>query len=363
MQLIYYLKNIIAFLLFKILMSLPIHNNRGKGNSILFVQLGRLGDVVLSTPIFASELFLNDNSKYYFLTEKYFKPLFESYRGKINLMYVDLRKYKWNIFYRVKILSELCRLSPQIVFNLSFTRVSVDDEVSIIAGAKGETFAFENNKNLKRLFAKNFEKYYSEIISVEDKDSIVNLTRLIHYGLKVKIKKCSIIFPGNNAVNSLFGGNYFVVSPIASRKIKEWNIKNYNELIKIICAKTGLKAVIVGKGKIKHLANIANVKNLVNKTTLKQAVFLIYRSSFFIGNDSGLLHISIALNKPSFGIIGCGEWGSIYPYDNGNKKVAFFFSTQDCCGCKWNCKFSAARCLQNVSPKFAAEKIISIINE
>ena len=45
-----------------------------------------------------------------------------------------------------------------------------------------------------------------------------------------------------------------------------------------------------------------NIISLIGKTTLSEVMEIIYCAQFYIGLDSGLMHIAVALNKPTFTI-------------------------------------------------------------
>ena len=70
------------------------------------------------------------------------------------------------------------------------------------------------------------------------------------------------------------------------------------------------QGIILG-GKIdwevaQEVQNLARAKliNLAGKTTLREAIYLISRCRLFISNDSGLMHISGALNIPTIALFG-----------------------------------------------------------
>ena len=59
-------------------------------------------------------------------------------------------------------------------------------------------------------------------------------------------------------------------------------------------------------------ANYPNVISFIGKTTLNDTMEIIYQSQYYIGLDSGLMHIAVALNKPTFTI-----WGASNPTQYG----------------------------------------------
>lgn len=96
---------------------------------------------------------------------------------------------------------------------------------------------------------------------------------------------------------------------------KNWDFEKWQALFKhlqIQAPKTTV--VLLGDNTELHLnskinsSNHPNVLSLIGKTSLSDTVDIIYHSQFYIGLDSGLMHISVALNKPTFTI-----WGASNP--------------------------------------------------
>src|SRR3972149_3279916 len=103
-------------------------------------------------------------------------------------------------------------------------------------------------------------------------------------------------------------------SPMHHRSLvdyRAWPEDRYMKLINEIFRLYKVKIIVLGdslsSGRLSdyliHSKN-PNVINAVGKTNIGQAAALIETSNLFISNDSGLLHVAIALQKPSIGIFG-----------------------------------------------------------
>jgi ADP-heptose:LPS heptosyltransferase len=90
-----------------------------------------------------------------------------------------------------------------------------------------------------------------------------------------------------------------------------WPLEHYAKLITELIAQYKATVIIIGDktesaiaaeivAKVQH----PNLLNAVGQTTIIQMVVLINNSDLFIGNDSGPLHIAIALKVPTIGIFG-----------------------------------------------------------
>ncbi len=92
---------------------------------------------------------------------------------------------------------------------------------------------------------------------------------------------------------------------------KNWPFENWLHLFKHLSNTT---IVLLGDATETHLNNainsreFPNVISLIGKTSLSEVMEIIYHSNNYIGLDSGLMHIAVALNKPTFTI-----WGASNP--------------------------------------------------
>jgi ADP-heptose:LPS heptosyltransferase len=364
MEFIYKVNNVLAFILFLIIKATcSVFYSRKKKNTgkrILFVNLGLLGDFIISTVLFANEEKYPTREEIYFLTDEKYYPLLGENSTQIKVRAVNKNKYKKNLFYRCSMLKKLLEKNFTEVYNLSFTRVSIDDEISIISAGKEKSYAFENNKNLNRIFNNAFERYYTGILKKQDQNDFNNIVNMLAEIFNAQINKRTKVFVKGNKPDIILG-HYFVVSPFSSSTIKEWGIKNYEKLAKKIISKYNLTCVILNeKPEQTLLDDFSEVLNLTGKTNIAEVAAIIKNASFFVGNDSGLLHLAKAAGVMSFGIVGGGVWGRIYPYAE-NGKCEYFYSRKDCFNCDWNCEYAEPYCLTEVKVDEVFEKVKDFI--
>lgn len=360
-----YINNILAICSYSILrlsFRLISRNYPKNKNNILFVNLGLLGDVIMSTILFVNENIINYEYDLTIITNEKYKELFSAYNGKINIVYINKEKYRKSFYYRLEMLNYLSKKNFDKVFNLSFGRLAIDDEISLVAGLNGETLAFAHNENLKRIFLSVFDNSYNMILTRNNSSDIKNFARLIPMISKEqnKIVFKTSIFSNNNALNENFNmrkNSYFVVAPFASQAIKNWPIKNYLEIIEKLNSELNLICVLVAENKYLKINSSKRIVNLMGKTSLADVITIINKSKFFIGNDSGLLHLAIAMEIPAFGIVGGGAFGRIYPYSEYDK-TAYFYSKRDCFNCDWICKYDKPYCLEDIDKNLILENIV-----
>ena len=108
-------------------------------------------------------------------------------------------------------------------------------------------------------------------------------------------------------LNNNIDKNYITIVPGAAWSQKQWSIENYNNLMTRLMKSFNATIVILGATNdiicdqiIKH----NRIINLKDKTSLRMAMGILKSSQHTIGSDTGLLHISEALDTPVTMILG-----------------------------------------------------------
>lgn len=103
--------------------------------------------------------------------------------------------------------------------------------------------------------------------------------------------------------------NYIALVPSAAYELKRWPIEYWDELIK----KNPDKKFVVLAGPddtfTEKLNNNPNVINYTGKTDLLQSAAIIEKADITITNDTGLLHFSEQLGKPTIALMGPAPFG------------------------------------------------------
>jgi hypothetical protein len=147
-----------------------------------------------------------------------------------------------------------------------------------------------------------------------------------------------------------------VCCPGSNMPSKIWSTERYIEVIRRAIRKyENVVFVLIGSENdvpigvaIESEVRSQNVVNLVGKTTIQEASYLISRSELFFGNDTGPMHIASLLGKPILSIFSArdqiGKW---YPL---GKKVIIKRSVVSCQGCMLvRCNRPEHYCLTSIS--------------
>lgn len=127
-------------------------------------------------------------------------------------------------------------------------------------------------------------------------------------------KKAAEIVPSGSPV--------LAIGPAAKAKVKTWPAENFIELIQRLIAPEGIfsnarVAVIAAPGEEGVAMPIFNSLpadcriDVIAKTDPVTAAAVLKRCSFYIGNDSGLMHMAAAMGVPTLGLFG-PSWPHMY---------------------------------------------------
>jgi len=136
---------------------------------------------------------------------------------------------------------------------------------------------------------------------------------------------------------------------------KEWFAESYARLIDLLAEKHGAECVLIGapNERSKSEEVIAKSKSgailAAGETSVGEALALLALCSGFAGNDSGSMHVSGALGKPTVGIYGSTRADRTGPL---GPKTKILYKQIECSPClKRTCKFGHYDCLKMITPE------------
>jgi lipopolysaccharide heptosyltransferase I len=126
-------------------------------------------------------------------------------------------------------------------------------------------------------------------------------------------EKISAILPGNE--------KFAAIIPGARWDTKRWSIEGYTQIAHRL-GELNLRPVLLGSPDEKPLcdqmesalAGGFDAINLAGKTNLAEMIAALARARLVIGNDSGPLHVAVALGKPAVSIYGPTSENFVGPY-------------------------------------------------
>ena len=144
---------------------------------------------------------------------------------------------------------------------------------------------------------------------------------------------------------------------------KKWPIKKWIDLANSI--QKSYQVVFVGLDSsfstAASEAGLNNCINLIGKTTLNDAIIILSQSTCVVSNDSGLMHVAAALDRPIVGIYGSSSPEYTPPLIENDKKI-IIYQNLSCSPCfERTCPLEHMNCLNNISVDSVKESISSLV--
>ena len=271
---------------------------------ILIISSNRLGDCILSSGLINYCKNQFDNCKITFICGKIPYDLFR-YHSQLNRVF-SLKKKKFSIHW--------FSLWYRVFFNI--WELVIDLRGSLIG-------FFLITKNI-RIYRKSklelqhqvvstsklvSNKIYNPCLNLTKSENKNSFSKNIRYLKKFKLIGVSA---STNWIGKQWPGEYF--TELIGRLKKEKKFRDY-------------KFIFLGSKQEKSDAELIcknfrneEVINFVGKFNLYEIYYVLKECNLFIGNDSGLMHFSAALNVPTIGLFGPSDIRQYRPW--GKKTIA-----------------------------------------
>jgi ADP-heptose:LPS heptosyltransferase len=153
---------------------------------------------------------------------------------------------------------------------------------------------------------------------------------------------------------SLQGKNFCLCSPAGTQNvaIKTWPHESFAETIVWLESERGIRCLVTGHrseaGCVEAVAELARRKGAQPEIWLGRdgdiplLAALLEAARFYLGNDTGPMHMAAAVGTPVIGIFGGGTWPRFIP--RGATSIAIA-GEMSCFGCVWDCIFGDAPCM------------------
>ncbi len=155
------------------------------------------------------------------------------------------------------------------------------------------------------------------------------------------------------------------INPGGNWPSRHWPLENFAKLIKLLLKEKECKIIITGSAKENNLASrlegLSNGKivNATGKTSVPQLIALIKRCNLYITNDAGPMHLAAILKRPLIAIFGPGDIIRYDPRRIFNKAVVFYNKIH-CAPCiKVSCR--RGECFEGINPEDVSQAALKLI--
>lgn len=313
-----------------------------KIKNILIINLGGVGDLLLSTPALRSLRKLYPRARLVLLTVPRSAQIMEDFPYLDELITFDFRNEESR---EMRTLLGIPQLIKVCLFLISLRGRKFDMLINMrtlasfggalkmafifyIIGAKyrvgrntdGRGF-FLSLKIPEKLFGKMHEGDYD-----------LQLVKLLGGEIDERKLELKINEEDNIYINDFFKKNsispediLIAVNPGAPWPSKRWPVENFAQVIERLSEKLKCIIIITGDSKEMEIAQRLNkltrARTIIStgKTNIKQFAALVKRCNLFITNDTGAMHVAAAMNTPMVAIFGPGYLDRYRPYGNPDR--------------------------------------------
>jgi predicted lipopolysaccharide heptosyltransferase III len=284
---------------------------------ILLIQLGDIGDVVLTTPTIKTLKENHPSGEIFILLRSHAGQLLEGYPlvDGVFLLNKEKRGLAEEIAYQKDLLSGLRRKGFELSIDL---RAGIRGAfISFLSGARLRIGRYRGDGRLWR------NRLFTHLVRPENElsqySAMHSLNMLVPFDLKIEDTHPELIATHEQerrAEEILREENLppdrpiLALHPFSRWGYKEWPLKNYAKLINHVCSRYKVSIIVTGsideRDRVSEIArmSISPVHNLAGKTSLGELTAILKKCSLLIGIDSAPMHIAAAVGTPTVIIFG-----------------------------------------------------------
>lgn len=147
---------------------------------------------------------------------------------------------------------------------------------------------------------------------------------------------------------------------------KIWPWERYAAVVRLLVEKQGLFPVIIGgredrEGGEKLLSKWGTGLCAAGELSVRESAALMEGARFYLGNDTGVMHLAAAVGKPCVGIFSSRDWPGIWePYGVGHKVLRF---EVPCSGCELMVCDKDLQCLRGIEVQQVYDACVAVLKE
>jgi predicted lipopolysaccharide heptosyltransferase III len=337
---------------------------------ILLIQLGDIGDVVLTIPSIRALKENHPHSRTFVLVRRTARELIEGLPWVEGVISVDKdkRKFSDEIIYQKDFLLRLRKRRFEVAIDLrTGTRGAI---LSMLSGARLRIGRHANDGRLWR------NRLFTHLVKPENEmeqySALHSLNILAPFNVTTKDISPELIVPkerekrAENIIKEeqvLPDEPLVALHPFSRWGYKEWPGENYVTVIDHLRSRYVVSIIITGsiheRERVAHIVRKCKtgVYNLAGKTSLGELAAVLKKCSLLIGIDSAPMHIAAAVGTPTVTIFGPSSPTNWAPRGEQHNTVC---KDLPCVPCRQKgCNGSeVSRCLDELS----AEEVIPIVD-
>ena len=252
---------------------------------ILFITSTRIGDAVLSTGLLDHLLRENPGARFTIVCGTVAEGVFAHLPGLERI--IPVTKRRWSLHW------------------LELWRQVALRRWDLVVDLRGSAIAWLLLAR-KRAVMKGGRRSGHRLLHIAEALGVTPAPRPVAWFSPAEAARAAALLPG---------GPWLILGPTANWRVKMWPAERFIALAQKLAAPDGLLpgarlAILGGPGEAERqmaepvLAALPEALDLVGRLSLPEAAAVLARGALFIGNDSGLMHLSAATGAPTLGLFG-----------------------------------------------------------
>jgi heptosyltransferase-3 len=339
--------------------------------SILLIQLGDIGDVVLSLPAIRALKEHFEQSRLVVCVREKARELLEDAPEVDGIIAVD--KKKRPLFREIGYQIDFLRLIRKSRFDLAIDlrTGSRGTVIAILSGAKNRIGRLDDGPQTWRRFFFTHLVKPDPSLELEQYASEHHLNILASFGVKSAnpIPKLNVSMEKRKRVLEILKNEgvppemkMVTLHPFSLWSYKEWRKEGWIRLIEDLIERRTISVLVTGSPSDRDRASEiirpfkTGVFSLAGKTSIGEMSAILELSSLFIGVDSGIMHLAGAVRTPSIALFGPSSPVTWAPRNSRHKTVAVEMPCRPCRqkGCQGS---EISRCLDELSYEYVKKAV------
>ncbi len=319
-------------------------------NKIIVIELKYIGDIIVTTPVYSALKKRFPNAKIDVAVPKGMEDILYGNKNINKIVIMDRDNPQLDETYDLVVIlhngtKKICKLlKEKVKYRIGCTRVGILEPKGYYLNRKAKPAKWQHkifdNLDILKTIDINVEKPKLELHVNPNARKSIN-EKLKKYKLSSKDK-------------------IIIIHAAPQHKTHQWLPERFAELSDALSKK--YRVIFTGAEKDKVIiedifSRMHNKAiNLVGFTTVSELIALIERADLVISVDTGAMHISAALNKPTIALFGAGDPLIWHPFSENSKAI---YKNQVCTSCmKHKCSNKIQmECMKDITVKDVLEAI------
>lgn len=344
-----------------------MHLPKRQRGDVCIVRIDLIGDFVLFTPALRALREFYADKLITIVVKSQVADLVAECPYVDKIVVINDNQFRKNPFYRIIFLLRMYCSNNAITLYPCYSRNTVGDMITLWSGSAERIGWNSNGSSMDEVDKRRGDAGYTSLVTQNFEPEAHEITRNLAFIKALGVRASGVkteLWPNNNAIaeadallqrNNLAGRVLVAILPGASFPIKKWGNDNYLELCRelldqmgddiffAVCGQSGdrLDTERYGEKISSHIVD------LTGQTTLQQLTAILSRCSLVVGNDTGTMHIAIAVGACTVCVLGGGHYGRFMPYADTQRNI-FLNNRLDCYQCDWVCNNESPACITSI---------------